>query len=698
MTFLHPWALYAGLAALGVPLVVHWLTRPRPTTLPFSAIRFLREAVRQRRAFDRLRDFIVLALRGAALLLLAWAIGRPLWGTQPLVQPDEAGQLPRVILLDVSHSMAAQADGVQVFQRARALAAEYLPDEPNLRANVILIGARPRAVFGRLSSNAAALREEVGAAEPRPERADVQAAVNLAGEMLAGFDRDTPCEVVVISDFQRANWSGVDFAPLPAGAKIQMESVAPNKRPDNLAILKVAVSGRAEDGHDTRLEIDVGNYTQTSRTAKIDIALESGSYRAEGVCPPGTTTLSIEAPVRGAGWQAGEASLVGNQDVLPGDDRRPFVLNIRSAPRFALITRESPETRPSSSYFLERALAAGTSAGAKGRIVHIHPDAWDRETLDASSLLLLDHPGTLTKEQIADVTGAVRRGRGLLVVAAEARDAETLRQIAGTLGTSWQAAVDFAEPPAGQRRKDLFLVDIRKNAAPFDVFGEQAGRLFGGVRLGGGLVSRRLERGLADEVAAGLSDGSAFLLITRCGAGRVGVLNTDPLAGNLPAATAFVPLLNELAAALIGGGAGMEEFTLGEPVTFVLPADAGPASGLRVEGDDPGQLIDEASGAVWRSGASNGAPSGAAGKPGVTRIQKGPRTVFAAAGTISPEESDLSPLDLGVLRGRLAGERQIFVRSAIDDDHAADNLWIWLAIGCLLCLIGEAAALAYYRT
>mgnify|MGYP000692485023 CR=1 FL=1 len=58
----------------GVPVLVHLLTRPRPMRLPLSTLRFIREAVRERRARHRLRDLIILGLRTLAVLLAALAI------------------------------------------------------------------------------------------------------------------------------------------------------------------------------------------------------------------------------------------------------------------------------------------------------------------------------------------------------------------------------------------------------------------------------------------------------------------------------------------------------------------------------------------------------------------------------------------------------------------------------------------------
>src|SRR5205814_8123407 len=94
MNFLHPWAL-AGFAGIALPVIVHWLTKPRPVRLPLSTIRFVMQAVRQRRARYRLRDWIVLLLRAMAVMLIVWAFARPLWGKKSLMIGDEKGSTDR---------------------------------------------------------------------------------------------------------------------------------------------------------------------------------------------------------------------------------------------------------------------------------------------------------------------------------------------------------------------------------------------------------------------------------------------------------------------------------------------------------------------------------------------------------------------------------------------------------------------------
>ena len=155
MTFLHLWPIYVGALCAAIPLAVHWLTRPRPKRMPLSTLRFVREMAEQRRAHNRLRDFIILALRVAAVLLLAWALARPLWSTRAAVVPDEEASVARVVLLDASQSMAVGQGGVEAFERARARAAELLAYQGGLRAGLIRGGATARPVFDHLSSNLA---------------------------------------------------------------------------------------------------------------------------------------------------------------------------------------------------------------------------------------------------------------------------------------------------------------------------------------------------------------------------------------------------------------------------------------------------------------------------------------------------------------------------------------------------------------
>jgi hypothetical protein len=699
MTFLNPWAIGVGMAAVALPLVIHWLTRPRPVRLPLSTVRFVLEAVRQRRARKRLRDWIILAFRMLAVALLGWAVARPFVGQPPLISTEEASDASRVVLLDVSQSMAAESGGIELLERARPLAADYLQKQSGLQANLILGGARAQPAFDRASFNFPALREELARARVRPERLHVQAALNSAADLLAkAGDSGRKQELVIISDFQRSNWAVADFSVLPEDTRIQLVSVAIKEAPANLAVLQVGCRGRVESGREARLEVEVGNFSPTARQVQMELTLGEARYRLEGVCTPGNkTTLATEVRFREPGWQIGEARLADLQDALPADNVRSLAIEVHPSPTYALITRQSADLRPSSSYFIERALgaASGNRAPNASRILRIDPFHLDREVLAGAEVLVLDHPGKLPAEAIQLFTSLLRRGRGILYVAAEPVDATNLQLLAESAGSELQLPVVFAPPPQGQRRRDLFLTDISSAQPPFAVFGDSLLGLTSSLRFSGGLATKRLEENLADDILATYSDRSASLTLSPCGLGSLAVLNADLSQSNLPSSPAFVPLLGEFAGRLLGKPRTDEAMACGEPLAVFLPLAAGPAAGLVVLGPDDqpeptSELVEDKNGVVWKN---PGLPS-----PGVYKVKRGSQIVYALGGAISAEEADLRAIDPELFQGRLSGGRTIRFTASTGEGEKRDPIWAWLTVGCVGCLLAEVLALKLFRT
>lgn len=700
--FMHPWAVVLGFAAVVLPVAVHWLTKPRPVRMPLSTLRFVRQAVRQHRARHRLRDVIVLALRAAAILLVAFAIARPKLGEEPLVSESQAGSAVRVVVLDVSQSMAALHHGVEAIERARTIAAGHLRYRPGLRVNLILAGASARTTFAQPSQNFEALRQELSQAQVRPERLDINRAIAKAAEMLAADSEDDRQrrELVVISDFQRSNWARADFSPLPRQTQIQMEATSGDATPANIAILRSQLQQRTAIGGATQVEIEIGNYSPLPRRITAEVAIGEQTFRVEGMCPPDRrTTLVQEIQLQQAGWQVAVARLVGVEDALAADDQRAFVVEVTARPTYALLTRQSASQRPSSSYYLERGLAPDSQLGeqASVEIVRVDPADIDRESLAAADLLVIDHPGKFAAADISLLADLLRRGRPVLYVASEAVDATNLRLLVEAAGGGLQMPVDFA-PPRDQPRRDLFLTSVRQDVAPFEVFGDSRQAITGPLRFGGGLNSVRVENTLDDDLLATYSDGTACLVLTSSDAGALAVLNADLSRSNLPTSEAFVPLLDQLVQRLLQRRAAMPGATGGEPVVVRLPNGIGTASELQIVGPEPsenamlahGEIVDQGGGVVWRWTSPD--------KPGVYRVLRGDQTVFALPVGLSAEESPLESISPDVLKNRLAGTLAVHYRSATDPSGQRDVLWTWLLVACVVCIVGEFVSLTAFRS
>ncbi|MFM2097193.1 MAG: hypothetical protein RIS70_4317, partial [Planctomycetota bacterium] len=297
MSVVHSWALAAGVGAIAIPIFVHFLTRPRPVTMWLSTIQFVAELVAEKRARHRMRDWLVLILRTLAIGLAAVALARPLIGPPRGVSTGNVEKPTlRVVLLDVSHSMAAEQDGVKAIERARAKAARYLADQEGVEASLILAAANPDAGGGEPTSDHSRLRAQLARASALPQRLDAQAALRGAAEVLRGHGSpSTRRECVIISDFQQTNWAAVSFSALPGNTIVQFESIAPQDPPANLAILGCVPRGRAEAGKPLRWEIEVGNYSNIPQTVAAEIRIANQRLRAEAPCDAGgRATLVVE--------------------------------------------------------------------------------------------------------------------------------------------------------------------------------------------------------------------------------------------------------------------------------------------------------------------------------------------------------------------------------------------------------------------
>jgi hypothetical protein len=703
--FLHPWAVAVGMAAVALPFVVHWLTKPRPVRMPLSTLRFVREVIRQRRARHRLRDGIVLALRTLAVLLVALAIARPRFGAQPLISHSQTDAAVRIVVLDVSQSMAALSRGVESLERGRSTAANYLRYRPGLRANLILAGAASQATFDEPSQNFEALRDELSAARVRPERLDIHRALTLAAEMLTpeSVEDRRRRELVIVSDFQRTNWARADFSPLPQDVQIQLESTETGEAPSNFALLGASVSGRVAEGTGSQLAVEIGNFSAAARTVTADVALGNAMFRLEGLCPAGRrTTLVQEIALRQTGWQLGQARLVGIDDALAADNSCGIAVAVTGKPQFVVLTRQPAEQRPSSSYYLQRALVPDSILGERSsaKVTRMDSAEIDRMQLISADLIVIDHPGKLAPDDVNLLAGLLRRGRAVLYVAAESMDATTLRLLGESLGGSLQLPVEFTPPPATQARRNLFLASYRDDSPPFNVFGENTSAIVGRLRFGGGLLSTRRQEALEDDLLASYADGTACLVATSTDAGALAVLNADLSLSNLSTSEAFVPLLDQLVQRLLQRRSLIPAAWGGEPLVARLPSEAGPARDLLVVGPEmvpssptamsvEGELIDEGAGAVWRWPSPD--------RLGVYRVLRGDELVFAMPVRLSPDESPLERLAPDVVQDRLAGSFAVQYHAVAATPEERDHLWTWLLTACVLCVIAEISALVFFR-
>ena len=113
--FLHTGFLFAGATAAALPVLIHLLLRQRARTVEIGSVRFLRSVIRQHTRRRRIRQWLLLALRILALLLLGALFARPFMDRAHLLGLN----CEVTILIDRSASMRTRSPrGGSLFNEA----------------------------------------------------------------------------------------------------------------------------------------------------------------------------------------------------------------------------------------------------------------------------------------------------------------------------------------------------------------------------------------------------------------------------------------------------------------------------------------------------------------------------------------------------------------------------------------------------
>jgi hypothetical protein len=252
MTFLQPGVLLA-LPLVALPLLIHLVHQRRFQTVDWAAMRFLLEARALARGHSRLRHWLVMALRMAAVAAVILAVGRPLSrGWLALAgggRPDTA-----LVILDRSPSMLLREAGaadtaLDTGRRQLAATLETL----GAARNVLV--ATPGAAPLELATSAALV--DLPTAGPLAAAADLPLLLQAALDHLRAGEAGTT-DVWICSDQRSNDWAptsgawrglGEAFARLPQQPRFHLLSFAAAAA-GNLAV-RVTVA-RVEPRGDSR--------------------------------------------------------------------------------------------------------------------------------------------------------------------------------------------------------------------------------------------------------------------------------------------------------------------------------------------------------------------------------------------------------------------------------------------------------------
>src|SRR5262245_40309659 len=268
MSFLAP-LFFAGLAAIAVPILVHLIQRERKEVIQFPSLMFLRKIPYQSVERRRIHNWLLLALRAAAMALLIAAFSRPFFtNSEAKVAANTTGAREVVILLDRSASMGyadhwtrAKAEALKIVQ---GLGGED-------KGTLVLFGRGPEERV-RATTDRGVLTAAINEATVSSDNTRYAPALRYAQTKLSQSTLPRK-EVMLISDFQKSGWERQEDIRLPEGATLAPVSDADPETSD-LSVSSVALA-RASFTGEERVTLTVGlTNRSTAAMTNVPVKLE----------------------------------------------------------------------------------------------------------------------------------------------------------------------------------------------------------------------------------------------------------------------------------------------------------------------------------------------------------------------------------------------------------------------------------------
>lgn len=671
MSFLTPLFLVA-LAGLAIPIVLHLIQKERRNVVQFPSLMFLQRIPYQSVQRRRIRHWLLLLMRLAALALIVLAFARPFLRRSDIAAAAAGGAREVVVLLDRSYSMGYGDRWSRALDAARGAINGMSGGD---RGSIVLFGTGAEVAL-RSTSDKGRLLAALAGVEPGAGATRFGPVLKLAGSILAESALPRR-EAVLISDFQRAGWQGAEGVRLPDGAVLTPVHLA-DRSTSNLAVTPVALQRSFFEGQE-RVTVTAGVQNHGESAATIDVSLEIGGRpiqtRPVAVTPQGSASITFE-PITVAERHM-RASVRLGDDALGRDNTFHFVLTPEDPIRI-IVAERSGAPRDSSLYVV-RALSFGEAPRFDVRIAPA--DAIPADDLNRAAVVILND--TPVSQATAERLQRFVQGGGGLFAVVGSRAA-------------WPAGADIMPASVSATSDRTSGAAARLGALEyghpvFELFRAPRSGDFSSARFYG---YRTLTPVPGAQVLARFDDGAAALVERRIGSGRVLLWSStlDTAWNDLPVKPVFLPFVHRVvrylaayrepqpwrtvgdvvdpaAAPGVTGAAGRE-------VPRIVVTPAGQRLTIDEEGPDVLELLEQGFYEL-RTEAKEAAPTA------------------VVASNVDLRESDLRAVDpdevVAAAMGRAGGAMAYEAAAAPTDaaQESAQRIWWYLLFAGLLLLAAE---------
>ncbi|MHC4253608.1 MAG: BatA domain-containing protein, partial [Planctomycetota bacterium] len=614
--FLNPWLLL-GIAAVGVPVLIHLLNRYRFRETDWAMMRFLIPATRIRSRQIKVQDVLLLVLRCLAVFLVMLALARPTIRPEGPSWPLGETRAGAVIVLDASFSMhhaagapgTARPGGRTRFERAleqvREIAATLKPGDP---VTLVLVGSRVRVRLRNAPFDAERFGKELAdlaRSGPLPERLNLDTLPGLLLPLVKEL-KAVRREVYLVTDAQASQWrsqpaegraalTGVEEAKehraVSVGSEMRELARAAHGvfllpvggvEAENLAVTRLELaSGVLRRGAMARYAITVRNFGARPHDGATVVCQLDGTTvdeRSLGFLAPGEAkTVSMFVPLNESGTVRVSAHL--GSDPLELDNARYAVAEVRERVSVLCVDGDpSGEPFEGAADFVVAALSTGEFDPAEESLT-VRSVPWlalpSESIADHDVVILVDVPD-VPEAQVEALYDLVRGGGGLIVFVGDNTKPHTWNEKMRVGRESLLPADlvevvrdDVLEPASGRRgltpldptfRQHPLCLALR--SLPLDLVSETRFRRHMSVRA----------HPEAEAVLKLAGKGDPLLLEKRVGRGRVLLFTStaDRDWNNIVINPVF-PILMQQAVAYLTRAQHERPLTVGQPIVLHVP-------------------------------------------------------------------------------------------------------------------------------
>ncbi len=554
MEFLNPTFLSLAAAAAAVPILIHLLKRNKAVKVEFAAMQFLLGTSKPIVRWLRLKQFLILLMRIAAVVLLGLAFARPFF-------PDRAGialwndvQQEVAVVLDATASLGA-ADHLE---RAR----KHLDDvlgrlEPGTLVTAYVVNGESGFIAERQPFSAELGRRIKAALKPDFSSGQLRAALQTVDDVLAG----SPVlkkQIFVISDFQKSVWPEEESRlTLNSRAALNFLSSA-DERWDNLAI----IDARLPDGNDRNWACSVRNFSgRTLKNVRVQLVVNQRTLasRTVSIGPNEVEVIRFTNIRPQAGLIQGYFEVKNTDDAFTADDRFYFTRKQRSKINILAINGEPGERAGDELFFLQRAL---NLPGTPFRLEPRPANQVRAKTLAAFDVILLANVQGLSHAVMSALREFLRNGGGVILAPGDRVQPKIFNRLFAEISPGVIRKAAYAQ--VDRARADVLLLIQPEHPVlrPFLESGSEA--------LNSSYFYQHwlIEPSNDATVLARFNDNAPAILTAQVGQGKV-ILLAFPLDAewsDLPIKTAYIPLLYSMGEFAAREQVAERRFVVGQPI------------------------------------------------------------------------------------------------------------------------------------